>query len=124
MLIVWVDRLTKYVVLAPAKLTLNAQGFAQYTVDHVISKHGMPQNFVSDRDVRFSSNFWRSLNASLGTSLSMSTVFHPQTDGQTERMNRLIEETLRHFVSFAQSDWDKNIQLVAFAINNAKNESI
>ena len=54
----------------------------------------------------------------------MSTAFHPQTDGQTERMNRLIEETLRHYVSYAQNDWDKNIQLVAFAINNAKNESI
>ena len=54
----------------------------------------------------------------------MSTAFHPQTDGQTERMNRLIEETLRHYVCYAQNDWDLNIQLVAFAINNAKNESI
>ena len=124
MLIVWVDRLTKYVVLQPSVLTLSAEGFAQHTVDHVIAKHGMPVNFVSDRDVRFTSNFWRTLNASLGTQLCMSTAFHPQTDGQTERMNRLIEETLRHYVSFAQNDWDKNIQLVAFAINNARNESI
>ena len=124
MLIVWVDRLTKYVILSPSKLTLNAEGFAQHTIDHVISKHGVPTEFVSDRDVRFTSSFWQSLTSSLNTKLSMSTAFHPQTDGQTERMNRLIEETLRHYVCYAQNDWDFNIQLVAFAINNAKNESI
>ena len=109
MLIVWVDRLTKYVILSPAKLTLNSEGFAQHTIDHVISKHGVPTELVSDRDVRFTSSFWESLTASLNTKLSMSTAFHPQTDGRTERMNRLIEETLRHYVCYAQNDWGLNI---------------
>lgn len=61
-LIVWVDRLTKYIVVQPCKLTLDTPGFAQLTVDHIISKHGMPESFVSDRDVRFTSTFWKSLN--------------------------------------------------------------
>ena len=65
MLIVWVDRLTKYVVLAPSVLTLNAKGFAQQTIDHVISKHGVPAEFVSDRDVRFTSSFWESFTSFL-----------------------------------------------------------
>ena len=123
-LVVWVDRLTKYVVVQPCKLTLDAAGFAQLTVDHIISKHGMPESFVSDRDVRFTSDFWTSLTKICGGRLKMSSAFHPQTDGQTKRMNRLLEETLRHFVSFAQSDWDSQIQLVAFAINNAHNVSV
>ena len=98
-LVVWVDRLTKYVVVQPCKLTLDAAGFAQLTVDHIISKHGMPESFVSDRDVRFTSDFWTSLTKICGGRLKMSSAFHPQTDGQTKRMNRLLEETLRHFVS-------------------------
>ena len=53
----------------------------------------------------------------------MSTAFHPQTDGQTEKMNQLLEETLRHYVGYTQSDWDDNIQMAAFAINNAVNVS-
>lgn len=123
-LIVWVDRLTKYVIVQPCKLTIDAPGFAQMTVDHVISKHGCPESFVSDRDVRFTAAFMQSLTTILGVQQKMSTAFHPQTDGQTERMNRLLEETLRHFVSFTQHDWDSQIQMVAFAINNAHNISI
>ena len=65
-LVVWVDRLTKYVVVQPCKLTLDAAGFAQLTVDHIISKHGMPESFVSDRDVRFTSDFWTSLTKICG----------------------------------------------------------
>ena len=60
MLTVWVDRLTKYVILSPTRLTLNAEGFAQQTLDNVISTHGVPTEFVSDRDVRFTSSFWQS----------------------------------------------------------------
>ena len=84
----------------------------------------MPQSIVSDRDVRFNAAFTKHVNLILKCEQKISTAFHPQTDGQTERMNRLVEETMRHYVCFVQNDWDKQIQMVAFAINNAQNESI
>lgn len=83
----------------------------------------MPESFVSDRDIRFTSLFFKTLLSILGARQKMSTSFHPQTDGQTERVIRLTEETLRHYVSFTQNDWDAQLQMVAFAINNAKNVS-
>ena len=103
-LIVWVCRLTKMVVVAPTQLTMDAYAFAQLTCDHVLSQHGVPQSFVSDRDTRFTSVFWQCLTARLGIKKRMSTAFHPQTDGQTEKMNQLLEETLRHYVGYTQSD--------------------
>ena len=111
-------------MLQLCKLTINAVDFAQLTIDNVISKHGMPKSIVSDRDVRFTAEFTKQINLILNCERKMSSAFQPQTDGQTERMNRLVEETLRHYVCFAQNDWDKQIQMVAFAINNAQNESI
>jgi 8-oxo-dGTP pyrophosphatase MutT (NUDIX family) len=122
-LVVWVCRLTKMVVVAPTRLTMDAYAFAQLTNDHIVSKHGLPESIVSDRDGRFTSNFWQCLTARLGIKNLMSTAFHPETDGQTERMNSLLEETLRHFVGYTQSEWDENIQMAAFAINNAVNVS-
>ena len=122
-IIVMVDRLTKYVILVPTVEKLSAEGFAQLWVDHLVSKHGCPESIVSDRDVRFTSAFWTTLNTLVGADAHMSTAFHPQTDGQTERMNRLLEETLRHFVCYNQSDWDVHLQMASFAINNAVSES-
>ena len=118
-LVVWVDRLTKYVVVHACKEAHTAEQFAHYTIDNVISKHGCPESFVSDRDVRFTSEFWKTTTKLLGAERWMSTAFHPQSDGQTERMNRFVEEILRAQVSFTQSDWDQHIQMAAFAINNS-----
>ena len=111
------------VVVAPTRLTMDAYAFAQLTNDHVLSKHGLPKSIVSDRDTRFTSNFWQCLTACFGIKILMITAFHPETDGQTERMNSLLEDTLRHFVGYTQTDWDEHIQMVAFAINNAVNVS-
>ena len=122
-IVVMVCRLTKYVILIPTVEKLSAEGFAQLWVDHLISKHGCPESIVSDRDVRFTSAFWKTLNSLVGAEAHMSTAFHPQSDGQTERMNRLLEETLRHFVCYNQSDWDSHLQMASFAINNAVNGS-
>ena len=122
-LVVWVCRLTKMVVVAPTRLTMDAYAFAQLTNDHVLSKHGLPKSIVSDRDTRFTNNFWQCLTARVGIKILMSTAFHPETDGPTKRMNSLLEETLRHFVGYTQTDWDEHIQMVAFAINNAVNVS-
>ena len=112
-IVVIVDRLTKYVTLVATTDKLSSEGFAQLWVDHLVPKHGCPESIVSDRDVRFT----------MGANSHMSTAFHPQTDGQTERMNRLLEETLRHSVCYNQSDWDRHLQMASFAINNVVSES-
>jgi hypothetical protein len=78
---------------------------------------------VSDRDSKFTSRFWRTLFADLGTKLAMSTAFHPQTDGQTERANRTLEDMLRAFVGYRQNDWDQHLVAAEFACNNAVNSS-
>jgi hypothetical protein len=118
-LIVWVDRLTKYVTVHACKETLTAEDFAKYTVQHVIARHGCPESFVSDRDVRFTSTFWTTVTELLGAERWMPTAFHPQSDGQTEKMNKSLEEILRHYVSYNQSNWDQHIHMAAFAINNS-----
>jgi transposase InsO family protein len=71
---------------------------AQLFIDKVLLRFGMPSSIVSDRDPRFTSHFWKAFVKLLGTELAMSTAYHPQTDGQTERMNRTMEDMLRGFV--------------------------
>jgi hypothetical protein len=75
----------------------------------------MPTSIVSDRDPRFTSNFWRAFVKLLGTELAMSTAYHPQSDGQTERMNRTMEDMLRGFVGPRQGDWCRYLSMVEFA---------
>ena len=115
--------MTKFVVACPAQLTIDAAGFARLTMDHVVSKFGVPASIISDRDTRFTSAFFATWTKCLGSTQCLSTAFHPQTDGQTERMNRLLQETLRHFVCFTQNNWDEYLQVATFAINNSTNVS-
>ena len=74
--------------------------------------HGLPATIISDRDSKFTSKFWQHLMQRLGTRIAMSTANHPQTDGQTERMNRTLEDMLRCLVNFHQDDWDHLLPLV------------
>jgi hypothetical protein len=98
--------------------------FASVFMWQVFRLHGMPREIVSDRDTRFVSEFWRNVCTMLGVQQSMSTAFHPQSDGQTERANRTLEEMLRHFVNPHQDDWDTKLATCEFAINSAHQESI
>jgi RNase H-like domain found in reverse transcriptase/Reverse transcriptase (RNA-dependent DNA polymerase)/Integrase zinc binding domain/Chromo (CHRromatin Organisation MOdifier) domain/Retroviral aspartyl protease len=124
-ILVFVDRLTKMARLCATTITCSAKEVANLFIARVFANgHGLPDNFVSDRDGRFTSHFWKELTSILEIKLKMSTAYHPQTDGQTERMNRLVEETLRHYVNPTQSDWDEHLPLVEFAINDSKNASI
>src|SRR3954453_2807375 len=91
--------------------------------DHIFHLHGLPTSIVSDRDAKFTSRFWQSLFRTLGTRLAMSTAFHPQTDGQTERANRTLEDMLRAYVSYHQNDWDSLLPATKFACNNAPSAS-
>ena len=90
----------------------------------VFKLHGAPQELVSDRDTRFTSGFWTEVCQLMQIKRSMSTAYHPQSDGQTDRMNRVLEDMLTHYVSPNQTDWDKHLPMVEFAINNAYQESV
>ena len=122
-IMVFVDRLSKMAHFAPTTTEVTAEGVARLFTDHVFRYHGLPQSIVSDRDARFTSQFWRAVCRLLRTKQLMSTAFHPQTDGQTEIMNRVLEEMLRNYVNPAQTDWDLHLSLAEFAVNNTRNES-
>ena len=122
-IVVFVDRLSKMTHFAPTHTTVTAEGMAQLFVNTIFRLHGLPTDIVSDRDSKFTSVFWKELHRLLGTNLYMSTAFHPQSDGQTERMNRVLEETLRHYISPTQDDWEDHLPLIEFAINNSKQRS-
>ena len=122
-IVVFVDKLSKMVHYAPTTTTVDAVELAKVFISNVVRLHGIPESIVSDRDTRFTSKFWKSLWSQLGTKLHMSTSFHPQTDGQTERTNRTLEEGLRAFVSINHDDWDEFLPLLEFAVNNAKSTS-
>jgi hypothetical protein len=120
---VFVDRLTKMVHFVPCKEKLSAKGFAELYVDNVFRYHGLSQEFISDRDSRFTSEFWKGVTELLDTRLCVSSSFHPQTDGQTERVNQTLEAYLCHFVSSTLNDWDLLLLHAEIAHNNAFHES-
>ena len=119
-----VDRLSKMAIFTPTSTHVTAEKLADLFVTRVVTRFGMPASIVSDRDPRFTSTFWTHTCKLFGTKQKMSSAFHPQTDGQTERMNRLLEETLRHYVNDNQSNWVNLLPMAEFAINNSWNSSI
>ena len=123
-ILVVVDRLSKYAVFIPTTTHVTAQKCAELFVTRVASRFGLPSELVSDRDSKFTGAFWPTVFSLFGTKLAMSTPYHPQTDGQTERMNRLLEDTLRHYVNEHQSNWVSLLPMAEFAINNAYQSSI
>jgi hypothetical protein len=123
-IMVFICRLSKMVHFAPCKKTLTSEEAARLYFDNVFKLHGLAKDFVSDRDSRFTSHFFKELTRILGTRQNMSTAFHPETDGQTERANRTLQDVLRHYVSDMQDDWDRCLPAVEFACNNAWQESI
>jgi hypothetical protein len=123
MILVAIDHLTAMVHLAPTKQTYRAKDIAEVMFNLVYKLHGMPSRIVSDRDTLFTSTFWQKLNDLTGTELRMSTSFHPQTDGITERANRTITQMLRQCVSPDQRDWAIKLPAIEFAINSASSAS-
>jgi hypothetical protein len=119
-IVVFVDKLTKMVHYIPTTTNVTAPKLAKIVLKDVCRIHGIPESILSDRDPRFTANFWRSLWDQLGTKLVMSTAYHPQTDGQTERANRTLEEMLRSYVNINHSDWDEYLSVLEMAYNNSK----
>ncbi|KAL0549969.1 hypothetical protein IC582_014464 [Cucumis melo] len=123
---IWVivDRLTKTTQFIPIKMTSTLDQLARLYVDKIVSQYGVPVSIVSDRDPRFTSKFWPSLQKAMGTGLKFSTSFHPQTDGQSERTIQTLEDMLRACVLQLKGSWDTHLPLMEFAYNNNYQSSI
>jgi len=121
--LVFVCRLTKMCHIVPTTKTIDTPEFVRIFVDTIIKLHGAPLRLVSDRGSVFTSHFAQCAIPLIGTLQHYSTAYHPQSDGQTERMNRIMEDVLRCYASVDQDTWDVQLPMVEFAINNAPSEA-
>jgi transposase InsO family protein len=108
----------------PVKTTYTSARLAKIYMNRIVCLHGVPKSIVSDRGTQFTSHFWRQHHESLGTRLEFSTTFHPQTDGQTERVNQILEDMLRACPLVYGSSWDENLPYAEFSYNNRHQASI
>ncbi|KAI7909302.1 hypothetical protein M9X92_011710 [Pyricularia oryzae] len=122
-ILVIVDKLTKYAYFLLYKESSNAEKIAYIFLRVIVSNYGLPENIITDRDKLFTSRFWKSLMEQLGTNHKLLTAFHPQTDGQTERANQILEQYLRCYVNHKQDDWVRLLPTAQFAYNSSENES-
>ncbi|GKB40895.1 putative reverse transcriptase domain-containing protein [Tanacetum coccineum] len=123
---IWVivDRLTKSAIFTPMRETDPLDKLARLYLKEVVTRHGIPVSIICDRDPRFASNFWRSLQNALGTNLDMSTAYHPQTDGQSKRTIQTLEDMLRACAIDFGKGWVNHLPLVEFSYNNSYHTSI
>ena len=117
-ILVVVDRLTKMSIFIPTHKTLTSPQLARLFIQHVFAKHGVPIDIVSDRGRHFISRFWADLCSALGIQSNLSTAYHPETDGQTERVNQILEQYLRIYINYQQDDWVDLLPIAEFAYNN------
>ena len=122
-ILVVVDRFSKMTHFIPCVEAIDAEGVAKLIMKNIVRLHGLPDSIVSDRGPQFVSKFWRILLDFLGVKVKLSTAAHPQTDGQTERMNQNLEQYLRCYVNYLQNDWSGLLSYAEFAINNVPNSS-
>jgi len=123
---IWVvvDRLTKSAHFIPVKTGYKSHQYAELYIVRIVSLHGIPKTIISDRGSQFVARFWEQLHAALGTQLIRSSAYHPQTDGQTERINQILEDMLRACALTYSQKWDECLPLAEFAYNNSYQESI
>ncbi|KAJ0524802.1 putative nucleotidyltransferase, Ribonuclease H [Helianthus annuus] len=123
---IWVivDRLTKSAHFLAIKETDKFSTLAEIYLKEVVSRHGVPTSIISDRDARFTSELWQAMHKSFGSRLDMSTAYHPQTDGQSERTIQTLEDMLRACVIDFGKNWEKHLPLVEFSYNNSYHTSI
>ncbi|KAD4385309.1 hypothetical protein E3N88_25477 [Mikania micrantha] len=123
---IWVivDRLTKSAHFLPIREDYKMEKLARLYVNEIVARHGVPISIIFDRDSRFTSRFWQTLQTALGTRLNLSTAYHPQTDGQSERTIQTLEDMLRSCVIDFGGNWDTHLPLVEFSYNNSYHTSI
>ena len=118
-----VDRFTKMTHFLPCLKTFTSQDTANLIMREVFKNHGIPKDIISDRGPQFISKFWKHLLESLRISCKLSSSYHPQTDGQTERTNQTLEQYLRCFINYQQDDWVDFLHMAEFAYNNSVHSS-
>jgi hypothetical protein len=123
---IWVivDRLTKTAHFIVVHTTYSVQQYAELYMDHIVRLHGIPKTITSDRGTQFVARFWEQLHECLGTKLIRSSSYHPQTDGQTERLNQILEDMLRPSILHFDKSWDKCLSLAEFSYNNSYQASL
>jgi len=123
---IWVivDRLTKVAHFIPVKTTYTGVKLAKLYMQRIVCLHGVPKKIVSDRGTQFTSHFWKKLHESMDTKLNFSSAYHPQTDGQTERTNQILEDMLRACALQYGTSWDKSLCYVEFSYNNSYQKSL
>jgi len=119
-----VDRLTKSAYFLPINIKYSLEKLTKLYIKEIVRLHGVPTSIVSDRDPRFTSKFWGSLHQALGTKLHLSSAYHPQTDGQSERTIQSLEDLLRACVLEDSGSWDRCLPLIEFTYNNSFHSSI
>ena len=122
-ILVVVDRFSKMAHFLPCSKTTDATHTARIFFNEIVRLHGIPRCIVSDRDVRFTSSFWKTLWRLMGTTLQFSTAFHPQTDGQTEVTNRTLGNILRCLVQENSTSWDELLPRAEFAYNASEHRA-
>jgi transposase InsO family protein len=123
---IWVivDRLTKVPYFIPVKTTYSGPELAELYMSRVACLHGVPKKIVSDRETQFTLKFWERLHETLDVQLCFSFTYHPQTDGQTESVNQILEDMLRACTLQYERSWDKSLSYVEFSYNNRYQESL
>ena len=122
-IVTFVCHFTKMAHFVPVSKTISAKGFAKVYLDHVYRLHGLSKVIISDRDPRFTSHYYQSLMRGLRTRLNISSAYHPQTDGATERVHRTIESILRGYCYNQHNTWLAHLSLAEFSYNNTKHAS-
>nr|GFC78172.1 putative reverse transcriptase domain-containing protein [Tanacetum cinerariifolium] len=119
-----VDRLTKSAYFLAIREDYSTERLARLYINEIVTQHGVLVSIISDQDECFISRFWQTLQKALGTRLDMSTAYHPQTDGQSERTIQTLEDTLKARVIYFSGNWDVHLPLVEFSYNNSYHLSI
>jgi hypothetical protein len=122
-ILVVVCRLSKQAIFIPAHTTDTTEDLVQQFITHVFSKHGTPISIISDRGSKFVAEFWKKVCAALGIRSHTSTSYHPETDGQTERVNQVLEQYLRIYINYLQDDWTELLPIAEFVYNNTPHDS-
>ncbi|KAJ1595470.1 hypothetical protein NDA14_006557 [Ustilago hordei] len=123
-ILVIVDRLNKFAILAPTHKTVTAKQTAVLLYGHMVRLFRYPDHMVLDRGRQFISGAWKAFAEQMGVKHSLSMAYHPQTDGQTERVNQVIEQYLRMYCNYEQNDWANLLDTAAFVYNNTVHNSI
>jgi hypothetical protein len=120
---VFIDRFTKMAHFAPTTDTVNADGTVQLFFDRAFSAHDLPDDVTSDRGITFTSKVTKGIFQALGIKQNLSTAFHPYTDGQTERVNSVLEQYLQCYINYQQTNWNILLPIAEFAYNNTVHAS-